>query len=155
VAAQARLRTALGKVAGGDPVAIVREVFAIAIGRLHRMAGDFQCIRVFIFDGREGNLVPAVANRKTGSFEISGLARLGKPDHRDRLPGRGTAAVGDQSHEDIDRGACRRGRNGPTGGVADNLDQAKEAFRAACVRSRGSGRKIVGPVISADDPLRT
>ncbi len=58
---------------------------AVAIGRLHRLAGDFERISVLVVDGGKRDLVPAVAGRKAAVVEIAAGAGLGEAEQRHRL----------------------------------------------------------------------
>ena len=77
---------------------------AVAVGRLHRVAGDFQRVGVFVGDRGEGDLFPAFADRETAVVEIAAGAGLGEADQR-HIGNSHLAAVGDQVDEGVDLGA--------------------------------------------------
>src|ERR1051326_1796922 len=52
----------------------------VAIGRGHRIAGDFQRIGVIVADPRKAHRVPALAGRKAGIVEIAARAGLGEAE---------------------------------------------------------------------------
>ena len=52
---------------------------AVAIGRLHRVAGDFQRIGVLVIRRGERDLVPALAGREAAVVEIAAGAGLARP----------------------------------------------------------------------------
>ncbi len=57
---------------------------AIAIGRLHRLAGDFKRIGMLVVDRGKRDLVPAFAGRKTAVVEITAGAGFGEAEQRHR-----------------------------------------------------------------------
>ena len=72
-----------------DPVAAAdrrcrrhQDDVAVAIGRLHRLAGHFERIGVLVVDRRKCDFVPAVAGRKAAVVEIAAGAGLGEAEQR-------------------------------------------------------------------------
>src|SRR5579872_3564556 len=71
--------------ADDDPVAAAdrrrrrdEDHVAVAIGRLHRLAGYFERVGVFVAHAGECDLVPAFADREAGIVEIAAGAGLRK-----------------------------------------------------------------------------
>ena len=62
---------------------------AVAIGRLHRLAGHFERIGVGVVDRRKGDLVPAGAGREAAVVEIAAGAGLGEAEQRHAAGRRG------------------------------------------------------------------
>src|SRR4029079_15144726 len=74
------------------------------ISRFHRVARNLERVGMLVGDGRESDLVPALAHRKAAIVEEATGARLRKSDQRHILHG-WLAAVGDQHNESVEFGA--------------------------------------------------
>src|SRR6185312_119841 len=79
---------------------------AVAIGRLHRVAGNLQRVGVLVSDGGESDLLPALADREAAIVEITAGTRFGEADQR-HVRDHCFAAVGEQAHESVDLGIGR------------------------------------------------
>jgi hypothetical protein len=84
---------------------------AVAVGGLHRVAGDFQGVGVLVVHRGEGDLLPALADRKAAVVEKSAGAGLCETDQRHAVHRR-LAAVADQGHERVELSARRLKRLG-------------------------------------------
>src|SRR5689334_15712039 len=77
----------------------------VAIRRLHRIAGNFQRIGVFVGNGRKSDLFPAFADRKSAVIKKTADASLRKTNERD-VTHRWFAAIGDQGNKRIEFRVC-------------------------------------------------